>query len=87
MTSDKFKIIEEDSIVVYDQSDDFVPGETRILDEEDDLDTDYLLRETARQEVRHAEESRRQRYISVGVIAAVIIFITGVIYFNFRNIL
>lgn len=85
--SNKFKTIEEDGIVVYDESDDFVPGETQILDEDDEFDTDYLLRETARQEARHAEESRRQRYISVGVIAAVIIFITGVIYFNFRNIL
>lgn len=79
--------MDEDGMVVYDESDDFVPGETQILDEEDELDTDYLLRETARQEVRHAVERRRQRYISAGVIAAVIIFIAGVFYFIFRSIL
>lgn len=87
MNTDKFKTIEKDGIVVYDESDDFVPGEEQILDEEDELDTDYLLQETARQEARHAEERRRQMYVSVGVIAAVIIFIAGVFYFNFRNIL
>lgn len=88
MMKDKFSIVtDDDGIVVYDNSDDFDPEEMQVLDEDDELDTDYLLRETARQEARHAEESRRQRYISVGVIATVIIFIAGVFYSNFRNIL
>lgn len=87
MNTEKFKIIEKDGIVVYDQNDDFDPEETQILNEEDELDTDYLLRETARQEVRQAEERRRQRYISAGVIAAVVAFVAGVCYINFRNIL
>lgn len=85
--SNKFKTIEEDSIIVYDESDDFDPEETQILDEEDELDTDYLLRETARQEARHADERRRQSYISAGVIAAVIIFIGAVCLIGLRNIL
>ena len=84
---EKFKIIEEDGIVVYDESDDFVPGEEQILDEEDELDTDYLMRETARQEARQAEENRKQRWISAGVIVAVATFISIVCYINFRNIL
>ena len=83
----KFKSIEEDGVVVYDESDDFVPGETQILDEEDELDTNYLQRETARQEVLQTEERRRHRYISVGVIAAVVAFIAGVCYIKFRSVL
>lgn len=82
-----FKIIEEDGIVIYDESDDFVPGETKKLIDEDQLDTDYLLRETARQEIKQAEERRKQRWISTGVIMAVVAFIAGVCYINFRNIL
>lgn len=82
-----FKKIEKDGIVLYDESDDFDPGEAQILDEDDELDADYLLRETERQEVRQAEECRKQRWISAGVIAAVAAFIAGVCYINFRNIL
>lgn len=82
-----FKIIEEDGIVVYDESDDFVPCETVMLNDESELDIDYLLSETARQETIQAHERRRQRWVSVGVIMAVVAFIAGVCYINFRNIL
>ena len=88
MMKDKFNIVrDDDGIVVYDESDDIDPEEMQVLDDEDELDTDYLLRETKLQEARQAEEHRMQRYVSAGVIAAVIIFIAGVFYFNFRNIL
>ena len=87
MNADKFKIIEEEGVVIYDESDDFDPEESQILDEEDELDTDYLLRETQRQEARRAEERRRQRCVTVGVIAAVITFIAIMCYINFRNVL
>lgn len=83
----KFKIIEEDGIVVCDESDDFDPGEMQVLDEDDELDTYYLLRETQRQEVLQTEERRKQRWISAGVIVAVATFISIVCYINFRNIL
>lgn len=87
MKTERFKTIEEDGIVIFDESDDLVPGEAQILDEDDELDVEYLLRETARQEEQEAEEKRKQRWVSAGVIAVMVIFIAGVCYFNFRNIL
>lgn len=87
MKTERFKTIEEDGIVIFDESDDLVPGEAQILDEDDELDVEYLLRETARQEEQEAEEKRKHRWVSAGVIAVMVIFIAGVCYFNFRNIL
>lgn len=88
MMKDKFSIVtDDDGIVVYDKSDDFDPEEMQVLDEDDELDTEYLLRETACQEAKQAAEHRRQRRVSVGVIVAVAAFIAGVFYINFRNIL
>lgn len=87
MKTEKFKTIEEDGIVIFDESDDFVPGETQILDEDDELDVDYLLRETARQEEQEAEEKGKQRWVSAAVIAGVVTFIAVVSYINFKGIL
>lgn len=87
MANGKFKTIEEDRILIFDESDDLDPGEIQILDEDDELDTDYLLMETARQEAQQAKDRQIQRRVSVGVIAAVVAFIAGVCYINFRNII
>lgn len=88
MMKDKFNIVsDEDGIVIFDESDDFDSEEVQVLDEDDELDTDYLLRAMARQEARQAEEHRKHRWISAGVIMVVAAFITGVCYINFRNIL
>lgn len=87
MNTAKFKTIEKDGIVIFDGSDDFVPGEAQILNEDDELDVDYLLRETARQEEQEAEEKGKQRWISVAVITVVVSFIVAVSYINFRGIL
>lgn len=88
MKKEKYNIIrDEEDLVIFDESDDFVPGETQILDENDELDVEYLLRETAHQEAEYENELQRQRWVSVGVIAAVVAFIAGACYINFRNIL
>lgn len=87
MTEDQFKIVEdENGIVIYDESDDYVP-EDEILDEDDELDTDYILREAKRQVEQETKEKHLQRWISAGVILAVVSFIAGVCYLNFKDIL
>lgn len=88
MRTDQSKVVrDEEGIVIFDRSDDFDPGEVQILNEEDELDTDYLLRETARQEAQQEKERKTQCWVSAGVIAAVVAFIAGVCYINFRNVL
>lgn len=85
--AERFNKIEEDGIVIFDESDDFNPGEVQVFDGEDELDVEYLLRETKRQEAQQSEENQKQRWVSVGVIAVVVAFIAGVCYINFKNIL
>lgn len=87
MNIEKFKTIEEDGIIIFDESDDFVPGELEVLDEEDELEVEYLLRETARQEEHEAEEKRKQRWIFASVVAVVVSFIAVVSYINFKGLI
>lgn len=88
MRTDHSKVVrDEEGIVIFDRSDDFDPGEVQILNEDDELDTDYLLRETARQEAQQEKERKTRGWVSAGVIAAVVAFIAGVCYINFRNVL
>lgn len=88
MVKEKFEVVEDkDGIVIYDESDDYDPGEEQIIDEDDELDIDYILREAKRQEAQAAEEKRKQRWVSAGVIVAVVAFIAGICYWQFKNIL
>lgn len=88
MTREDFKIIEdEDGIVIYDESDDYVPEENQIVDDDDELDMEYILEYEKQQAAQVADENKRQRWISAGVIAGVILFITAVCYINFINII
>lgn len=87
MEKDRFKIVEdEDGVIIYDESDDYVPGEEEILDEDNELDTEYILRESKRQEAQEAEEKHRQKWISAGVIIAMVAFIAGICFINFKGI-
>lgn len=96
----EFDIIEEDGIVIYDESDDYDPGEDEVNSSEntetgsfrlmtnEEIFTDEYMQEYARKmDAQIAKEKREQRLISVGVIAAVILFIACVTYFNFKDIL
>lgn len=87
MNKEDFRIVEEeDGIVIYDESDDFVPGEDYIIGD-DDLDMDYIREYEKRQAKKKGADMRQQRWVSVGVIAGVIIFIVTVSYINFKGIL
>ncbi len=88
MKREDFTIIEdEDGIVIYDESDDYAPGEQKIIDEDDELDIDYLNNQTCLQEVQKRSERHRQLWVSVGVIITIIAFIAAVCYVNFKDIL
>lgn len=88
MTREDFTIIEdEDGIIILDESDDYAPGEQKIIAEDDELDIDYLINQTRLQEAQKRSERHRQRWVSVGVIITVIAFITVVCYVNFKDIL
>lgn len=90
----KDDIIEENGIVVYDESDDYDPGQDEINDNEfhlmtnEEIFTDEYMRDySERMDAKIARNRHNDRLISVGVIIAVIVFILSVIFLNFRNIL
>lgn len=87
MNKKEFRIIEDgDGTVIYDESDDFVPDEDNIIDDED-LDMDYIREYEKRQADKTTSSVRQQRWVSVGVIAGVILFIITVSYINFKGVL
>ena len=93
----KFDLIEEYGVVIHDESDDFDPGQEEATQTEvggfrirtnEEIFTDEYMQEYARKmDNQIAREKRQQRLISVGVIAAVILFIGLVSYTNFRAII
>lgn len=88
MERENFTIIEDaDGIVIFDGSDDYVPEENQIVDNDDELDMEYILEYEKQQAARVAVENQKHRWVSAGVIAGVILFITAVCYINFKNIL
>lgn len=87
MKSDKFRVVEEDGVVILDETDDYVPGEIRLTEDDDDLDIDYLINQTRLQEAQKRSERQQQRWVSVGVIITVLAFIGVMCYVNFKNVL
>lgn len=87
MESDGLKIVEEDGIVIFDASDDYAPGEQQIINDDDELDIDYLIKQTRIQEARKRKDQRRQLLVSVILIATVIAYIGIVCYMNFKDII
>lgn len=88
MTREDFRIIEdEEGIVIYDESDDYVPEENQIVNDDDELDMEYILEYEKQQAAQVAAENKKQRWVSTGVIAGVVLFITAVCYINFKSIL
>lgn len=88
MRREDFTIIEdEDGMVIYDESDDYVPEENQIIDDDDELDMEYILKYEKLQAAREEAENQKQRWVSAGVIAGVILFVTAVCYINFKSIL
>lgn len=96
----KFNMIEEENIVIYDEGDDYDPGEDEIIQSENNEDgsfrlltneeifTDEYMQNYAKKMDKHiAREKRIQRLISVGVVVGIVLFITVVSYINFRKII
>lgn len=98
---DKFDVIEEDGIVIYDDSDDYDSGEDgetpsdepeegcgfRLMTNEEIFTDEYMHEYARKMDDKIAKEKRQQRLISVGVIVTVVLFIGLVVYINFRNIM
>lgn len=95
----KFDIIEEDGVAIYDESDDYDPGEDqenlrettdegefRLLTNEEIFTDEYIQDYARKMDAQIAKEKRNQRLISVGVVVAVILFITFVTFINFKNL-
>ena len=76
MAEKKFKTIEEDGIVVFDGSDDYFPGED-IIDEEDELDIEYLVGATKQQEGRQSSERIKDLIVSCCVILGSVLYIAA----------
>lgn len=93
----KLEVIEEDGIVIYDESDDYDPGEDEGIQSEsesfrlmtnEEIFTDEYMQENARKmDEKIAKEKRQQRLISVGVIVTVVLYIGLVVCINFRKIM
>lgn len=93
----KFDLIEEYGVVIHDESDDFDPGQEEATQTEvggfrirtnEEIFTDEYMQDYARKmDNQIAREKRIQRFISVGVIAAVILFIGLISYINFKAII
>ena len=94
---EEFDLIEEDEVVIYDESDDYDPGEEKVthlepgsfrLKTNEEIFTDEYMQDYARKmDNQIAKEKRNQLLLSVGVIATVILFIGIIVYVNFKNII
>ena len=93
----QFDVIEKDGVVIYDESDDYDPGEDettqseadgfRLLTNEEIFTDEYMQNYAKKMDAQIDREKRIQRLISVGVIVAVILFVVLISYINFKNIL
>ncbi len=92
---DKFDIVEEDGVVIYDESDDYDPGEDedieggefRLLSNEEIFTDEYMQEYARKMDTQIAKDKRIDLLVSVGVIVTVIGFIALVFYIGFKDIL
>ncbi len=96
---DKFDKIEEDGVVIYDESDDYDPGEDeenlcentddgefRLLTNEEIFTDEYMQEYARKMDAQIAKENRYQLLISVCVVVGVILFIAFVTSINFNDL-
>ena len=79
MSERKFETIEEDGIIIYDESDDYVPeedddSEFLLLTNEEIFTDDYMSNYSDRMDAKITREKRVQRLVSLGVVLAVIAY-------------
>lgn len=82
MEEKHFKIIEEDGLVIFDGSDDYVPEE-EIIDDKDELDIEYLLRASMLQGETKSSEKGNDFMVSCGVVLVTVLYVAALclIYF------
>ncbi len=92
MAKEKFEIIEENDVVVYDESDDYDPGEDdgseefHLMSNEEIFTEEYMREYSVKMDSKIKREKRNDRLISVGVVAGVIVFIAAITYLNFKDL-
>lgn len=95
MKEREFEIIEEDGVVICDESDDYDPGEDeeiqtepggfRLMSNEEIFTDEYMRNYAKKMDEKIAREKCNQRLISVGVIVAIILYIALITYINFKK--
>lgn len=89
MGKNDFEIVEEDGIVIYDQSDDYDPGEDEdiktedgfILPDNEEIFTDEYMQDFAQKmDAKIAREKRTQRLVSICVVIGIIAYILMMIW-------
>lgn len=91
----KFDVIEEDGVVIYDESDDYDAGEDEVTETDkfrlktnEEIFTDeYMLDYAEKMDAKIAREKRMDHIISASVIIGIVLYIALVVYINFRRIL
>ncbi len=97
----EFDMIEEDGVVIYDESDDYDPGEDedvklessekdcgfRLLTNEEIFTDEYMRNYARKMDEEMAREKRIQCLISVGMIVGIVLFIAAVSYINLGKII
>lgn len=92
MTKERFEIIEEDDVVIYDERDDYDPGEDEeseefhLMTNEEIFTDEYMQAYAAEMDSKIRREKRNDRLISIGVVAGVIVFVASIAYFNFKDL-
>ena len=81
MAERKFEILEEDRIIVYDETDDYDPGEEEtsefhLITNEEIFTEEYMQDYSAKMDAKIAREKRTQGLISAGVIIAIVIYVS-----------
>lgn len=88
MNDKSFTMVDENGIVVYDESDDFDPEEENFtespLKSNEEIFTDeYMIEFSQKMDQKIAKEKRTQRLVSVGVILTIILYISLLTYIFF----
>ena len=92
---EEFELIEENGVVIYDESDDYAPedaeatqteeGGSRMMTNEEIFTDEYMQEYARKMDNQIASEKRNQRLISIGVIATVILFIGIIVYITYSG--
>ena len=74
MDNNSFKIIEEDGLIIFDGSDDYVPGE-KFIDDNDELDIEYLLRVTELNDEIKSAGKAKGTLVSCAIVLFVVLYV------------